>query len=341
MPYVKSTGYVVLPGALAASNTTLARSIEVQVKTSAMFNVAMAALGSIDLKGNNIATDSYDSTTNLYSTNSKYDPAKRKAGGDVVTNNTITNSTFTIGNANIAGHVTTGPNGSYSIGANGSVGDLAWVGVPTPGVKPGWGANDLNVVFKDVVMPATTWLPTGIAGSGMGGSGLPIVGGVAKAYNHVFLIAGDYTVTDNGSIYVATNISVRLKVTTSSFSPSAIYVAGTGATAGKLAAYLTGTSATLGTEHMTQSGVAVNMAFFGMPSVTDLAYKGNGDFTGVMYMPSADFHLAGGGSGTIDFIGASVTKTIQMNGHYNFHYDESLKKAPFNNGYVVAYWKET
>lgn len=341
VPTIHSVGYVPGPS-WVAGNAPMSRTVEVSTKIDAMFNVAMAALGTIDLKGNGLASDSFDSSDPDYSTDGQYDKLKRKAGGDIVTNNTITNSNFTIGNANIAGHVTTGPNGTYSIGPNGSVGDLPWVDSNTIGIKPGWGANDLNVVFNDVVLPNTSWSATGGSGSPMGGSGT--VNG--KNYDHVFLIPGvpgvpdNYLVTDNGTIYVGTNVNVRLQITVGNFKPDYIYVAGTGITAGKMTAYLTGTSATLGTEHMTQSGKAANLAFLGLPSVTSLAYKGNGDFTGVMYMPQADFQLAGGGSGTIDFIGSSVTKTIQMNGHYNFHYDESLKKIGPNNGYVVILWKE-
>ena len=60
----------------------------------------------------------------------------------------------------------------------------------------------------------------------------------------------------------------------------------------------------------------------------------------MIYAPDANFQLAGGGSGIIDFIGASVSKTVQMNGHYHFHYDESLRNSEWNNGYVAARWQE-
>ena len=45
---------------------------------------------------------------------------------------------------------------------------------------------------------------------------------------------------------------------------------------------------------------------------------------GTIYAPHADFTLGGGGKDTIDFVGSSVTKTVKMNGHYKFHYDENL-----------------
>lgn len=338
---VRSTGYISLPSGWAGT-TTLKRSVLVRAQIDTLFNVAMAALGAIDLKGNGVASDSFDSADPNYSTNGLYDPLKRKAGGDIATNNTLTNSNFTVGNANVAGKIITGPYGTYSIGPNGSVGDLPWVDAGTKGVKPGWAANDMNVVFKDVILPNTTWLPTGLAGLGTGGSGTVLVNGAPKFFDHVFTsnLIQDYVVTDNGSIYVGTNVTVRLKITASSFGPSSIYVAGTGNTAGKMMGYLTGTSATLDTAHQTQSGRAENMAFMGLPSLKDLKYNGNGDFTGVIYAPQADFHLAGGGSSEWDFIGSSVTKVIQMNGKYHFHYDENLRKVGPNNGYIATTWRE-
>ena len=350
-PIIHSVGYVPGPSWVAGT-PPMSRTVEVSTKIDAMFNVCMAALGAIDLKGNGIATDSFDSSDPNYSTNGFYNlpglpspPPWRKAGGDVVTDNTITNSVLNVGNADIAGHINTGPNGSIAIGPNGSVGDLAWVS-SSFGIELGWSGNDLNVVFKDVVLPAVFWSPA--TGNRIGAAGTAPNG---IYYDHIFTSPGDnstspgnYRINDSGDIYVGTNVSVRLNITASTFNPNNIYVAGvTTAEAGKMVGYLNGPpgqSATLGTSDMTQSGKAANLAFLGTTNCTSIAYKGNGDFTGVIYAPQADFQLAGGGSGVIDFIGSSVTKTVQMNGHYNFHYDESLKKDYQDNGYVPVMWRE-
>ncbi|MGC3957239.1 MAG: hypothetical protein QM813_04505 [Verrucomicrobiota bacterium] len=333
---INSTGYILLPSGIASS-TTLDRTVVVRARIDTLFNVAMAALGAIDLKGNGIATDSYDSGDPNYSTNGMYSKLKRKAGGDVATNNTITNSVLSVGNANVAGHIITGPYGSIDIGPNGSVGSIPWVDANTKGIETGYRRNDMNVIFDDVILPSTSWLPTGEAGSAAGGSGTAPDG---NTYDHVFLLDGDYTVTDNGTIYVGTNKNVRIKATVGTFKPTKIYVAGTDNNSGKLTAYLTGTKAVLDTNHKTQSGKPKNMVIYGLPSLTDLTYNGNGDFTGVIYAPQASFALNGGGSSTWDFIGASVTKVVQMNGHYHFHYDEDLKKNGPNNGYVATKWEE-
>jgi len=330
---IRSVGYLTLPAALG-NNVVLTRTVVVEAQISTLFNVAMAAKGAIDLKGNGVATDSFDSSSTNYSSNGLYDPLKRKAGGDVATNNTLTNSAFTVGNANIAGHIFTGPYGTYSIGPNGTVGDLLWVATRT-GVKPGWDRNDMNVIFEDVSLPSTSWLSTGAVG--YGGAGTAPDG---NYYDHVFNSSGDYWVPDSGSIYVGTNVNIRIHSTAGTFSPTKIYVAGDRFNSGNLATYLAGTKAVLDTDHVIQSGVARHMAFFGLPSVTSIDYNGNGDFTGTIYAPQAIFSLNGGGVTAWDFIGSSVTMTVQMNGKYHFHYDEDLKKRGPDNGYIPHLWKE-
>jgi Tfp pilus assembly protein PilX len=336
-PSIYSRGTI--PGPSWKAGCTLSRAVLVSTKVDSMFNVCMAALGQIDLKGNGVATDSFDSTATNYPGYWTNSPGIRRAGGDVVTNDQITNSTLNVGNANIAGHVQTGPSGTITIGTNGSVGDLAWVGPPpTPGIKPGWSANDLNVIFNDVTMPDTAWLNP--PGSGY-------VKGVK--YDVVFPDSPvpkyyDCNMTKSSDMYIGTNCNVRLNVTALKYSPANIYVAGAGTNEAKLMAFLNGPpgqSCTLNSPgNASKQRLAKDYAFLGLPNCTDLTYNGNGDFTGVMYFPEADFHLAGGGSGTIDFIGSSVTRTVQMNGHYNFHYDESLKKVGPNNGYKAQSWLE-
>jgi hypothetical protein len=334
-PTIRVTGSVPGPSWLANPNR-ISRTVIIGAKTDVLFNAAMAALGAIDLKGNGIATDSFDSSaTNWpgYWTNTI-----RKAGGDVATDSTITN--FTIGNADIAGHARTGPGGGYTIMLNGSVGDLAWVDGGSSGVEPGWFADDMNTTFKPVIIPSDqTWWNAGAAGEGQSGT----VNGVS--YAHVFTAAANgryYNLNDSGDIYIGTNVTISLKAksTVGTFKPDNIYVAGTGANAGKLTCYVDCGSCTLGSGDMTQSKLAGNMVFLGTTNCTSLAYKGNGDFTGAMYFPQADFQLAGGGAGIIDFIGSSVTKTVQMNGHYHFHFDEALKKWNPNNAYIADSWRE-
>jgi hypothetical protein len=286
------------------------------------YSFAIGAIGSIDLKGNNVSSDSFDSSDPLYSTNGLYTPSKRKAGGDILTISDLTSSILNVGNANIAGHIQIGPDGHWNI-LNGSVGDLAWVDSGTIGIQPGWALTNRSYYFPPVVLPQTTWLTPGGPG---------VVDG--KSYAHVFSVSGDYWLTDAGDIYVDTNVTVRLNVTATNFILNNVFVAGTGTNAGRLVAYMNGPMGQylrLGTGIKTQSGKAANLVFLGLPHCTEVLYMGNGDFTGVIYAPSAAFNGAGGGSGYIDFVGSVFARTFQLNGHYHFHFDEDLYRmtSPF------------
>src|SRR6185436_9113521 len=51
-----------------------------------LFNFALAAIDTIDLNGNNLLVDSFDSTDPLFSTYGQYDPLKRKDTAIVASN---------------------------------------------------------------------------------------------------------------------------------------------------------------------------------------------------------------------------------------------------------------
>ena len=42
----------------------------------------------------------------------------------------------------------------------------------------------------------------------------------------------------------------------------------------------------------------------------------------------------------MDLLGATVTKSVQMNGHYQFHYDENLARIAGFTRWNVASWAE-
>jgi hypothetical protein len=292
------------------------------------YSFAIAARGTIDMKGNNLATDSFDSSATNYP--GYWTNSIRRANGDVATDGTI----LVVANADVAGHVMTGPGGSVSIAVNGSVGDLAWVDSGTPGIQPGYLSEDINVNFKDVVIPGppqAIW--NGAPGAGTAPvyayAGTTITATNTHSFGHVITTSGNYTINDNGDIYVGSNCVVNLKVLSSvgTFNPNMLYSAGRGTNAAKVTCYIDCTNAFIGTDDRPQSGIAGNMIFLGTSNCTSFLYKGNGDFCGVIYAPSANFQLAGGGSGILDFLGSVVAKSIQMNGHYHFHADESLFRS--------------
>src|SRR5260221_196242 len=71
-------------------------------------------------------------------------------------------------------------------------------------------------------------------------------------------------------------------------------------------------------------GIAKNLQYYGLHSNSSITLGGNADYTALIYAPEADFSLGGGGSSAYDFSGAIITKSLRLNGHFNFHFDESL-----------------
>jgi hypothetical protein len=88
------------------------------------------------------------------------------------------------------------------------------------------------------------------------------------------------------------------------------------------------------------TGQATNFVYYGLPTNKQLTFPSNGDFTGAIYAPQANFTLGGGGSTIQNFSGACVTLNIAINGHYKFHYDEALAVSGPLSKYVVTSWVE-
>lgn len=312
----------------------ISRRVNVGARVDPLFNVAMAALEGIDFSGKNVQTDSFDSSDPLYSDSGLYPslyPNRQKANGDVVTDYSIINS-LSVGNAKIKGQAKTGPNGTLSIGPNGSVGDKSWVEGGTKGVQPGHFADDMNVLFPPVTLPSTTWYSVSYYSSGT------TIG--TNTYNWVINGSGDYYISDlSKSLYVAgTNVRLYIisKLALAGVNDR-IYVA-PGTT---LKMYVGCSTASIaGNGVVNAAGNANNFYYFGLSSNTKLSYSGNGQFTGAVYAPQADFTLGGGGNNTYDFVGASVSKTVKMNGHFNFHYDEALRNNGMGRGYIPTSWQE-
>lgn len=336
-PNIMATGLVPAPLGARALGTTAAsileaardtrnflrRSVLVPTYKARLFSKAMVAKEQIDLAGRNINTDSFDSTDSLYSTGGRYDPLKRKDNGDVATNSGLIDS-LNVGNAKIRGHVATGYGGAVDIGA-GSVGDLAWVNSGRTGIQPGRSTADMNMEFPVVKAPYN------------GGSIPPsaTIDGVKYEYVissgdwYVSQIEGNVLVTGNARLYVRDEISLQgtdfVKI-----APKAsldVIMAGERASFG-------------GNGVINETGSALNFKYWGLPTNERVDMGGNAAFVGSIYAPDAEFNLGGGGANILDFIGSSVTKSVKMNGHYNFHYDEALNKLGPVRGYVADSWNE-
>ncbi len=121
---------------------------------------AIAVVDNLDLNGNGMSTDSYDSSNPFLSNYGRYDPNHVEDTGDFVCNWTTSNSIFG-GNASIYGHLRTGPNGTASIGNNGGVGTHAYQTANPGTFQPGYYSHDSHFVLPGTPLPYNSGLPPG------------------------------------------------------------------------------------------------------------------------------------------------------------------------------------
>jgi len=319
-PVIYSTGYTAVP----ALSAKLERVVRVEATTAPSFQVAMAAKDTIEFKGTTVWIDSYDSADQAYSTDGFYDPGKKKAGGDVASIGGLINYQ----NADIKGKVLTGPTAPAPTGNTGEAGDLNWTG---PGIQPGWYRNDFNVEFPDVLPPYSSGLqPTAI--QGQGGITTNLLGGFKYYVNgNMNLKAGDVMhVTGKATLYVTGEFIMQ----SGGGKSSQIIIAPNAS----LKLFVGGPSAIFTT--VNTSGNAATFQYYGLPSNTSLVWNGNAQYLGTVYAPQATFELGGGGNNTMDYQGACVVGAVVMNGKFNFHYDENLRRIGPINGYRVVAWRE-
>ena len=332
-PMILSKGRV--PGPIGSP--LLIRTILVETKPRSTFPVKspMIVRQSFNANGNNVATDSFDSTAGAY------DPKTAGTNGDVVTLTTNANAVI-IGNGNIKGSVRTPPGGiqgvTATIGMNGSVGDANWVDGGHYGFEPGHFRDDFILSeFPDVTLPNVgSWFSPvgGIAPDGLSYDYLL----VGKNYQVGTLSGSIYVGLTNTVLYVTGNISIGSGGNKKGWAPPQIHI-GPGAS---LTIYMAGASTSIGGNGLVNdTQEAKNFQYYGLPTNTRIDITGNGAFYGTIYAPQADFNLKGSGKTTgDDFTGASITKTTTMAGNFRFHYDEALGLLTTLAGYDAISWKE-
>jgi len=326
-PVVVSVGYV--PGPISTPALTRTVQIKTRSKGGSGLPGAMIVSTTVDFKGFGIGTDSFNSTNSNYSSNGLYVASKALDRGDVTSTSADTNA-VSISNGKIKGTVHTAPGGQVYVGSSGSVGDAAWVNGGNNGAQNGHLSQDANYNFPDASLPAQPFWFTPVPGNYK-------ISGVTYKYllNNSFpwkmskLDGSVYVIGQNVSVWVTDDIALGSKdqIRLSGNSSVKMYVSVADAVIG-------------GQGVINETGVASNFSYFGLPSNKSLSFAANASYVGSIYAPQADFTLGGGGKNTYDFVGQSITRSVKMNGHYNFHYDEASSFAAAAKGYTVIAWDE-
>jgi hypothetical protein len=192
----------------------------------------------------------------------------------------------------------------------------------------------MNVYFDPVTSPSPIGLPP-MAGFYGGTNYTYLLSGTGTHYamsslsmsgngsNNRMMVSGDVTLYVSGNVSISGNAGIIVAPN----SRLRLYVAGSSASFG-------------GSGVVNNAGNATNFGYYGLPSNTSVSFSGNAAFVGTVYAPSAHLSLGGGGNNSYDFVGATVSKTVQMNGHFNFHYDENLGRLDNPAFYVITSWNE-
>lgn len=266
-----------------------------------------------------------------------------------------------VGNADIYGNIKTTPGGVCSLSFYGSVGDLNWVHSGTSGLQPGHFRDDMTQKFLSLSLPAprnsiqlNNWLPvaTGTAGktniikiggtwtnfgvgwtniggtlySNINNSGwvLPNGDGTTSTYTQVItnrpestnsiyysmsILSGNlYIDSQNAVLYLTNGMSSSTILTLNTNADVRIYSEG---------------NITFGTI-INDTSLARALAFYdviGHPISIQSSSIVSGTF--YIYAPSSSIAFLGGGH-NFNISGAIVAYSIELEGHLNIHYDESL-----------------
>src|SRR6267378_3051896 len=125
-------------------------------------------------------------------------------------------------------------------------------------------------------------------------------------------------VSGNASLYVTGSFSMG-NIASITIAPPAslkLYIGNSSGAAASASLSLVNTSANASTFQL-----------YGLPTLTALTWGGNASNTGIVYAPQAQVSLGSGGNITIDCQGAFLANSINVNGHFNFHFDENLKRS--------------
>jgi len=317
-PVVVSSGHA----AWKSDSHFIERSILLQTSVTGLVTKAFATKYDIKLNGNDVRSDSYDSTDPLHSdANGQYDPNKTSDNGDISTN-LGTLGALNAGNANIKGRVATGPDGSVTLGPNTVVGSSAWHSSGTSGAEPGWVSDDANVVMPSVESPS------------LGGAYFPGTATVnGTNYNHV-MVNGKYVVNRlSGSILVSGDVELVVTEQLSIGAKDIVRIL----PGSSLKMYVAAPRASFNGQALANdSGRAENFVYLGLPSNTQLSLTGGSTFYGVVYAPDTDLHFTGGGS----IFGAVVGRSADLSGNVNFHFDESLRDSKSLVRIIILGWDE-
>jgi hypothetical protein len=326
--FLSPTGFTA--GFSATNGTEYYRVMEISNAFVGLYWNAITVATHLAISGDNCRIDSFDSSKPLYSTGGQYDVTKAQAKATIATAS-VTNGDLDIGNANVYGRVLTGPGTVQTnvlIVSNGAVGDTNW-NATSAGIQPGAWSGDFNVMLPDLGpvygggLPWLTSLPAPVGGTVYLNTANYMIS-PSDPY-----ITNQLCITGFASIWVQGSYSMP-SIVMSNFLANLFISVGTSTGSGD--------SLTIGAQGpINTPGRAGWMGIFGLPSLTSITITNSGTgsagtngsvtFVGTIYAPEADVSGGGNSTNTLETAGAMTVRSLDMRGHWNFHFDQVLSRG--------------
>lgn len=276
----------------------------------------------VNLNGNNVLVDSYNSSDPSRSTNGQYDPTKAGDAGDVICSAGITNvgpinSVKIFGRLYIAGS-------SVALGPNGAVGTHAWQSNYT-GFEPGYLVQNTNFPLTNISLPNTAGFfgPTIPPGTNVVLTNPNPPTYQTNVYDHI--ICGDYYCTNASALWGSTLVAC----------PSSVLVMANGLamsghdqitieSGASLILYSGGNCSFGGDGVLMYKPAPASFRVYCTTNVSNVVLAGSPTITGLFDAPDAQVQVLGGGANPTNFCGAITADSLAVYGHVNFHFDEAL-----------------
>ncbi|MGA1236021.1 MAG: DUF7305 domain-containing protein [Limisphaerales bacterium] len=331
-------------GAAIDNKNFVQRTVRIEtVPDITPFKQAVVAQQALDIQGNRMATDSFDSASSSSSSNGCYDRTKNRDCGDVVAHDGVRDSR-NCGDAEIMGRVSTGHCAEVKVGDRGSVGDKDWVENDRRGIQDGKRCSDLNVAFPKIEKPFEYGKLPRRKTDTEGREWECFEDGdyrVAKLCGKV-KIEGKCRIYCEGDVDLDERRGDCLEI--SENAEVELYVNGEKADFGKKCV-----------KNKTEK--ASKFKYYGTESNKCVKLSGDGRLAAAVYAPKADIELGCSSSRYDDdddnddrqkrkeeFVGSCVGKNVKLNSDCEVHYDEALSREKDNNksctGYTPTKYKQ-
>jgi hypothetical protein len=321
-PYIVVKSWVW--NATGSNTNPVTKWVKLDLASRSLFAKGLVAKNGLNFKGNNPMVDSYNSTTGGYVSGNIFDTGS-------IGSLSIKVDSISLINADVWGYAAVGTataDDGISVGPNGRVGPYGTVA----------GKLDPTRVSSDFrsELPSTT-APNTFGSSIVPAANTVTLVGSTDPDNPKVFSAGFLTYNGNNSGITITG-HVSLVVSGLRMTGNNSYLS-VGANS-SLKLYSTGPITVSGNGILNASNKPIDVQIYTVDTPSspagDIAIKGNGTLTAVVYAPNSNITINGNG----DTFGAIIGNYITLSGNGSFHYDLSLANFTKDQPLALKKWTE-